>query len=216
MLAAIRMPTAPVALAMSSVLVAWAALAVVPMRHDPVAFTLMWVVMAVAMMVPTILRPMRRIAGDSLARSTRFLLGYLTIWAVMALPALALMQLPWTLTGVALAWMLVGGYQVSPWTYRSLRACRHLQPRDDAWRSGLRQGRACVVACGPLMIAAMVTAMLLPPVLAFAFMLAATIFMVWEKGPRIRQAAMHASALLFVVIGVLLWLAGPSGAHIHI
>jgi len=208
-----------VMLGVSAIAVAWIALVLIPMRHEPVAFTVMWLVMAVAMMVPTVLRPLRRIAGNSLERGIAFLVGYILVWLVIAVPAFALMQVSWSVPLLGVMWVIVGLNQAMPWTHRALHACQRLRAHHPPWRSGFHQGVACVIACAPLMVVAMVTLMSMASlhVVALVVMAALTLFMVWEKQPQSPLAAIHASALVFVGVGVVLWLtSGSAVTHIHI
>jgi hypothetical protein len=219
MIAAVRATPASVVLAVSAIVVAWVALILIPMRHEPRPFILMWIVMSVAMMIPTVLRPLRRIAHNSPERATSFLLGYVCIWTLMAFPAYALMQVSWTVPSLALLWLLVGLHQAMPWTHRALHACRRLDSNQSAWRSGLQQGRACVIACAPVMIVAMLTVMSMGSIhaISVAVMCALTLFMVWEKQPHVPISAIHASALVFVGVGIAMWLtSGSGGGHVHI
>jgi hypothetical protein len=219
MIMAVRALPASVLLSGGAIAVAWIALVLIPMRHDPASFTVLWLVMAVAMMVPTILRPMRRIAGDSAERAIVFLLGYVFIWTLVALPAYLMMQVSWSAPVLGFMWVVVGVNQVMPWTNRALHTCQRLRVQDSVWRSGMRQGMACVLACGPLMVLAMVTIMSLglPHVLALLGMVTLTLYMVWEKRPAVSTTALHASALVFTVIGVVLWLmSGSVLTHIHV
>jgi predicted metal-binding membrane protein len=219
MITAARVAPVSVMLGVSAIAVAWIALVLIPMRHEPVAFTAMWLAMSVAMMVPTVLRPLRRIAGNSLERGIAFLAGYILVWLVIAVPAFALMQVSWSVPLLGVMWVIVGLNQAMPWTHRALRACQRLSAHHSPWRSGLHQGVACVIACAPLMAVAMVTLMSMTSlhVVALIVMAALTLFMVWEKQPQSPLAAIHASALVFVGVGVVLWLtSGSAVTHIHI
>jgi predicted metal-binding membrane protein len=192
---------------------------IVPMGHDPLAFTLMWSVMTIAMMLPTIMRPLRRIAGNSVNRTFVFLAGYVAVWIVCGIPAYFLMQVQWSLAFIGFGWILVGLYQVMPWTQGALHACQRLRAEDSVWRSGLRQGTACVTACGPLMVIAMLTLMNLHIALNLAAiaMVALTLFMAWEKRPTLPAFVTPLSVVTFVVVGVAMWFnSAPASVHLHL
>ncbi len=79
-----------------------------PMRHDFTGFVVGWSVMSAAMMVPTILRPMQRIAAGRASRAMSFGSGYVLVWAVLALPA----------------WIVVSYWPINSLTPRVVVDCR--------------------------------------------------------------------------------------------
>jgi predicted metal-binding membrane protein len=143
------------------------------------SFLGMWVVMMVAMMLPSLLPMLRRYrtavgtAGDGrLGWLTLFVgAGYFGVWTLvgvaafplgvglaeveMRLPALA-RAVPAAVGGVVL---VAGALQLTAWKARQLACCREAPgcgrrlPPDagTAWRHGLRLGTDCVRCCAGLM-----------------------------------------------------------------
>jgi len=140
-----------------------------------VSFLGMWVVMMVAMMLPS-LAPMlwryRRAVGRM--GETRLLwltvlvgVGYFLVWTAFGMAAFALgaalatlvMQLPALARAVPIAVgavvLIAGALQFSAWKARHLACCReepgrcHTLPADvgTAWRYGLRLGLHCSYCC---------------------------------------------------------------------
>lgn len=196
------------------VIAAWILMAVLPMGHAFPAFVPGWTVMVIAMMVPTVMRPMRRLAQGSSGRAAEFLAGYVIVWALMSVPAFVLMAV-----SMGHAWLLgvgavlVGAYQLLPSTWQSLHRCHSLATDAPALGAGMRQGLWCARACGPLMVITMAAAMSLPVVTGLVLMAAVTAFMIWEKSPRFSEPALRWSSLGLVAVGVLLALSG--GGHTH-
>lgn len=199
------------------VALSWCALAVMPMSHSQLGFVAMWALMAIAMMIPTALRPLVRIAGGSALRAGAFLVGYLMIWAVMAAPALVLVDaIPWSGLLISLGWIAVGLNQLTPWTQRALRRCRSLRAADPAFASGIKEGLACVTACFPLMLIGVVTLTGLHTAVSLLAMVALTVFMIWEKSPRVGAVALRASGIAIVLVAsLMLALGGPATGHQH-
>lgn len=194
---------------------AWVGMALFPMAHSFPAFVPGWALMVIAMMVPTILRPMRRLAQGSNARAMQFLTGYVSLWVLVSIPAFALMatmmnQAWWLGMGV----VLVGIYQLLPSTWQSLHRCHSLASNAPAFAAGIRQGMWCVRGCGPLMVVTMAVAMALPIVTGITLMLAVTAFMMWEKSPRFSETALRWSSLALVGVGVILALSGGDHSHV--
>mgnify|MGYP007000077980 len=74
-----------------------------------------WSVMSAAMMVPTILRPMQRIAAGRASRAVSFGSGYVVVWAALALPAwIVLSYWPINSLTLGLSWIAVGAYLQAP------------------------------------------------------------------------------------------------------
>ncbi|MEC8649176.1 MAG: hypothetical protein VXY08_10630, partial [Actinomycetota bacterium] len=89
----------------------WLVMVVWPMRHDFTGFVVGWSVMSAAMMVPTILRPMQRIAAGRASRAMSFGSGYVVVWAVLALPAwIVVSYWPMNSLTLGLSWIAVGVY----------------------------------------------------------------------------------------------------------
>jgi len=145
------------------------------------SFLGMWVVMMVAMMLPSLLPMLRRyraaVGGDAGARLGRLTVvvgvGYFFVWALLgmaafplgiALTALEMQQpslaraVPFAVAAVVL---LAGLLQLTAWKARQLACCREAPgcrrtlPADagTAWRHGLRLGVRCSRCCaGPMAI----------------------------------------------------------------
>jgi predicted metal-binding membrane protein len=141
------------------------------------AFTGVWLLMTIAMMLPSLvamLVPWRRAArasgvarlgGPTLVASA----GYFLVWSVAGVAiyplgiwsAMAAMQWPAVARLVPLATglaVLAGAVvQLTPWKARQLSCCRIAPaavsrlPGPGAWRHGLRLGVRCTLCCGSLM-----------------------------------------------------------------
>jgi predicted metal-binding membrane protein len=143
------------------------------------AFLGMWVVMMVAMMLPS-LAPMlwryRQAVGRTgetrLGRLTAFVgVGYFVVWTGFGMAAFPLgvalatieMQQPALARAVPIAVgvvvLTVGALQFTAWKVRQLGSCREAPGRGrtlpadaaTAWRHGLRLGLHCIHCCGGLM-----------------------------------------------------------------
>ena len=142
------------------------------------SFLGMWVVMMVAMMLPSLV-PMlwryRQAVGETgetrLGRLTALVgLGYFFVWTVFGMAAFALgvalaaveMQLPWLARAVPIAVgavvLIAGALQFTAWKARHLACCREAPGRGrtlpadggTAWRHGLRLGLHCSYCCAGL------------------------------------------------------------------
>lgn len=208
---------APVA---ALIVASWIALALAPAAHEGAAFAVMWLAMTVAMMVPSVLRPMQRAADGSAARAWAFLAGFVAVWMALAAPMYVLMNaITWTPAWIAFAWMAAGAYQLTPLMRGSLTDCRSVAFDGRPAGYGLRQGLRCVTSCAPVMIAAMVTAMAIPSsVLALVPLVVVTVAICWEKRPRTSArwvAAVGVAALLLGAGGFVL-AGGQSGSGHHV
>lgn len=144
-----------------------------------VSFVGMWVVMMVAMMLPSFLPMLRRYravagsaAGSRLGRLTVFVgAGYFFVWTAIGIAAFPLgvglaafeMQLRplarLVPTAVAAVVLVAGLVQLTAWKARQLACCREspgcgrVLPADagTAWRHGLRLGVRCGRCCAGLM-----------------------------------------------------------------
>lgn len=137
-----------------------------------------WTVMVAAMMLPVVATQVRGVAVRSVwSRRHRsalaFLVGFLAVWfavggLAVAIPVAGGSPAPsglWT----AGALLLAAGWHVSPVRRRVLRRCGavRLGPTTgsaadlDCARAGLRSGLRCVVTCGPMMVAMVVSHSLL-------------------------------------------------------
>lgn len=128
-----------------------------------------WILMIVAAMVPTLIDPIREVAGRSFWHRrhravAEFLAGYISIWIlfgivitvpVSALPAGLRREL------VPMVLLLAAAWHLSPLKWRSVMAGhRRISLAPSGWpaardcvRQGWANGWPCVVACGPMMTA---------------------------------------------------------------
>jgi predicted metal-binding membrane protein len=149
------------------------------------SFLGMWVVMMVAMMLPSLVPMLRRYreavgrTGETrLGRLTALVgVGYFFVWTVFGMAAFPLgamlaaveMQEP-DLAGavpiaVGMVVLIAGALQFTAWKAHHLAYCReapgcsHTLPADagTAWRHGLRLGLHCSSCCAGLMVILLVT-----------------------------------------------------------
>ncbi len=145
------------------------------------SFLGMWVVMMVAMMMPSLVpmlwryrKAIGRTDESRLGRLTALAgVGYFFVWTVSGMIAFPLgvalaaveMQLPALARAVPIAVavivLIAGALQFTAWKARHLACCREASGRDrrlpadagTAWRLGLRLGLHCSYCCfGPMMI----------------------------------------------------------------
>ncbi len=145
------------------------------------SFLCMWVVMMVAMMLPSLVpmlwryrQAVGRTGKTHLGRLTALVgLGYFLVWTVFgmaafplgaALAAIAMQQPELALAvpiAVGVAVLIGGSLQLTPWKARHLACCREAPGRGrtlpadagTAWRYGLRLGLHCSYCCaGPMAI----------------------------------------------------------------
>lgn len=179
----------------------------------------MWAAMSLLMMVPTVLRPARRLARGSAARLTGFLGGYALVWLVVGIvgvPLIALVSSAGLL--VFAGWLGVGLWQLQPRTASLLRRCQGLDPRGSIVRSGMRQGMWCTASCAPLMIVAMATvhALAVPAQVMWMSMLALAGFVMWERHPRVPLVAVRFSGVAMILIAAALFVVGAPGHGPHL
>src|SRR5215469_11708741 len=143
------------------------------------SFLGMWVVMMVAMMLPSLVPMLRRYreavgrTGETrLSRLTALVgVGYFFLWTVLGIAAYPLgvalaaveMRQPALAHAVPIApgviVLIAGAHQLTGWKARHLACCREapgrgrMLPADagTAWRHGLRLGLHCVQCCAGLM-----------------------------------------------------------------
>ncbi len=142
------------------------------------SFLGMWVVMMIAMMLPSLVPMLRRYreavntGGARLGRLTALVaLGYFFVWTVFGMAAFPLgvalaaieMQQPALARAVPIAVggvvVVAGALQLSSWKARHLACCREAPGRGrtlpadarTAWRHGLRLGLHCSRCCVGLM-----------------------------------------------------------------
>ncbi|HVP38461.1 MAG TPA: DUF2182 domain-containing protein, partial [Candidatus Saccharimonadales bacterium] len=143
----------------------------------------MWVVMMLAMMLPSlvpVLWSRRAPPGTGALRDAGLAAvaaaGYFCVWAVLGAcvypPGLALaaaeMRWPslsrWAPAAAGVALLLAGGVQLTDWKARHLACCRsgpacgapRVRGARDAWREGLRLGAHCGLCCAGYMAALLV------------------------------------------------------------
>lgn len=163
-----RDPRLTIATLLAVAAAGWAAMSTHPTHGSgPATVFLMWNVMMVAMMLPSLLPWLYLFEGE---RVTSFVAGYLTIWVVYcALATIAQVYLgvgvratP-TLSGALL--IGAGAFQLTPLKAACLRACRSpiglllSRWRSDrmwAFRTGLAHGVHCLGCCWALMALAFV------------------------------------------------------------
>jgi predicted metal-binding membrane protein len=121
-----------------------------------------WVTMTAAMMLPSVLPHVARLARR--APALLFTVGYLAVWTGYGLAAYAVYRLATAFDTGWLAWdeagpyvaggLIVGAgiYELTPLKQRSLRRCRSPQHSAGAFRSGLAHGLDCVGCSGGLMV----------------------------------------------------------------
>jgi predicted metal-binding membrane protein len=199
------------------VLAGWVALAVARDHATVPSFAAMWFAMSVAMMIPTVLRPMMRASQGSVAAAWRFVAGFLGVWIVAGVPTYVVMNgVEWTTGWIATAWVLAGVYQLTPVMQRNLTSCRSVRYAGDPVRYGARQGVRCVASCWPVMVAVMVSAMALPgTVLPLLALVAVTALLCWEKQPgtTARAVASVGMAMLLLAAGGAVVLGGGGAPH---
>ena len=198
----------PVALA---VVVAWVVVAVTPMH----AFWTMWVAMAAAMMLPSVVRPLARAAEGSPWRAAAFAAGFLAVWTLAGVPALLITHaVAWTPAWLATAWIVAGTWQIA--LRGRFSTCRSIAYRGRAGEYGVRQGLRCVATCGPLMIAVGVTVMAVPSLaLALLLLVAVTALVCWEKSPRRSSRMVAAVGLAMVLVAGVVWVVAGNGPQAH-
>ncbi len=129
-----------------------------------VMFLAMWLVMMVAMMLPSLVAMLRSYPTDLrglLAAGS----GYFLVWSLAVYPAglaLAAAEMRWP--PLARAVPLAGGLllvvagivQLTPWKARQLGVCRNPMTCPTPWQHGLHFGRHCALCCSPFMAALLV------------------------------------------------------------
>jgi hypothetical protein len=186
------------------------------MAHAGQGFVAMWVVMAIVMMVPTALRPARRISEGDPWRFIAFLAGYAGLWSLSVLVAYPLVVwVPWTPLALFLGWIAVGFYQLLPSTSQHLRACRTLHASDRPGRSGMRYGVSCASACLPLMIVAMATVhgAGVPLGISIALMAVVMGYIMWEKSSRATFTAIRFSGAMMIALAAITFTSGALPDH---
>ncbi len=192
-----------------------------PGAKGPAWLSLGWhaVAMAAVMLVPAALGPLDHVrrstfAGAWQAQRAVFLAGFLTWWLacsvaiVASSAALNSLGLSWAVIA-ALAASFAGFWQISPTKKTALAQCHASRPvygggipgLCSAWSYGLFSGSACVRACGPMML----TAMVLPiPVVAMAGAILLSVReQAWPPARRQHGGLLAALALLCMLFALL-------------
>jgi predicted metal-binding membrane protein len=167
-----------------------------------------WLLMVAAMMLPLVILPARHVAFRSLWRRRHraiggFLIGYVAVWAVSGLAALAAFAaMPeGSLTTIA-TFALAALWQLTPWKQWALRACHRTVPLPPhGWRAdlaciryGALLGRHCMASCWAVMLASMLT----PNIAAMG--IAGAVYAAERYRPRTSRVAV-AAVLALVAIG---------------
>lgn len=134
----------------------------------------LWILMATAMMLPTVLPAARSIAlNGKWKRRQRgqalFAVGYLGVWSAVGAVLLSVVALAVWLIGpdatgpvaVSGALAVAAAWESTRWKRLCLRACHRLRSLPpDGWRAdsasvreGFRNGIWCTGSCGPMMVA---------------------------------------------------------------
>jgi predicted metal-binding membrane protein len=182
----------------------------------------LWALMCTAMMVPATWPAVRHVGLNSLRRRrqraiAQFVAAYVAVWVAFGLPALLAVAVAGDRLGgdavLAAALGIAAAWSVLPYQRRALRACHRTVPLPaSGWlatagcvRFGLRQGRACLGVCWPLMLvmAAAVHESLLWMMALSAIVASRKLAPRSERFARPLAAAMGAVAVLL--------LAGPVG-----
>jgi predicted metal-binding membrane protein len=186
-------------------------------------FLVTWVLMMVAMMLPTV-APMVlthasivRSRGEGSLASVAFVLGYLVVWAAAGLVPLTIIQLLSAIDlGAAGAWLpraagavvvIAGVYQFTPVKNVCLKACRSPLafmlthdfgggPRASA-RAGISHGLYCLGCCWALMAVLAIVGLMN---LAWMAVIAVVFFL--EKNWRYGVLLSRVSGAVCVMIGV--------------
>jgi Predicted metal-binding integral membrane protein (DUF2182) len=154
---------------------AWLALAARPRVHIHVGGSAAnwwhWMLMVAAMMLPLQIDKIRLIAERSLwsrrhRASSGYLVGYLSVWAVLGLPLSwgfaqwhIAYRIDWRL-GAAIGFLATAVWLRSPWKRVAARMCHRTAPLSAAgWEAdrdcicyGWIAGCACALNCWPLML----------------------------------------------------------------
>lgn len=191
------------------------------------SFLGMWMVMMIAMMLPSLMpmlsRYRRAVSGAGLGRLTMVVgAGYFFVWTLLGLIAFpvgvtianAAMQMPALARVVPVAIgaivMIAGALQFTPWKARHLACCRHssvcarsLRPDTrTAWRHGVRLGIHCTHCCAGLTVILLVVG-----VMDLRVMAAATAAITLERLAPAGQRIARTIGILLIGLGSWMTLA---------
>jgi predicted metal-binding membrane protein len=191
------------------------------------SFLCMWIVMMVAMMLPSLVPMLRRyreaVAGTGETRLGRLTalvgVGYFTVWTAFGLAAFPLgvalaeieMQEPAVARAVPIAVgvivLIAGALQFTAWKARQIACCREAPgrgrtlPADSgtAWRHGWRLGLHCSSCC-----AGLTTILLVIGVMDLRAMAAVAVAITAERLAPAGEHVARAIGVVVVVAGVFL------------
>lgn len=191
------------------------------------SFLGMWLVMMVAMMLPSLTPVLWRYhqAGGSLGESRQRLLtalvglGYFVVWIVFGVSAFtlgatlaaiesrlsALARAVPIMVGVVV--LMAGAFQLTRWKARLLARCRHFSERGStlpadvrtAWRQGLRLGVDCCHGC-----AGWTAILLAMGVMDLRVMAVVTVAITLERVAPAGERVARAAGVVTVGLGVIL------------
>ena len=171
------------------------------------SFLGMWIVMMVAMMLPSLVPTLWRYRQAGLGQLTTVVgVGYFVVWTVFGMAAYPLVVALPTTTPIAVGAivLLAGSLQFTAWKARHLACCREAPAgeRDrTAWQHGLTLGLHCSQCCVGLMAILLVIGVM--NVLAMAVVAAAiTVERLAPAGERVARAtgAVALGAGLFLIV----------------
>lgn len=165
-----------------------------------------WALMSVLMMSPlAILLSWKQRRGFGFLLTSVF--GFVAVWVAAGLPAIAVINLASQINSNLATFVLfvvAGVYQFSRMHDHAISQCMNVST-DTGLVHGLHVGRNCLVACGPLMVAAF---WLMPS--SMAPMIALTILMMMEFASAYKIAISRFMGLGSGVFALgVLFLAGP-------
>jgi len=134
------------------------------------SFAVMWTVMMVAMMLPSLAPALWRFRQTYSDWMTTLVgVGYFAVWTVLGMAvypagvALAAVEMRHqALAGAVplaagMAVLMAGVFQFTAWKAHHLACCRQAPPDAAAWRLGLRLGLHCICGCAGLTAILLVT-----------------------------------------------------------
>jgi predicted metal-binding membrane protein len=170
----------------------------------------MWIVMMVAMMLPSLVPMLWRYYQAGLGRLSALVgVGYFVVWTVFGMAAYPLVVALRSTAPIAVGAivLLAGSFQFTAWKDRHLACCREAGrdgvPTDarTAWRHGLRLGLHCSQCCIGLMAILLVIGVM--NVLAMAVVaVAITVERLAPTGERVARAtgAVALGAGVFLIV----------------
>ena len=174
-------------------------------------FTVSWVLMTAAMMLPSLAPAAVTGARAQVGPVLAFVVGYLGAWTAAGLAGYTLVEGVRSLELGVLAWdeagryvvagtvLAAAGYQVTQPKEACLRRCRCRRPfaRDRSLRAGIEHGRFCVGCCWALM-----AALLALGAMSIAWMAVIAALITLERLLPWRRAAARGVALALGVLAI--------------